>query len=141
MIGALLLAAQSARADDRGISGLWREVGATLIRCQGCLSIVRHGTVLTVVSEAGWSAVGTSDDYGPATYVSGAGRWRPDIGGEQANKPIEVHLFLATSRLIVVLMNTSDHGPSPYAKVNYERRLPPLAKDFGEVRKIKISRE
>lgn len=141
LIGTLLLAAQSVRADDSGISGLWREVGATLIRCQGCLSVVRHGTVLTVVSEAGWSAVVTANSYRPTSYASGTGRWRPNIGAKQADEPFEVHLSLADSRLVVVLMKESDHGASPHVKVNYERRLPALDKSFGKVRKIKISEE
>ncbi|MGF6174939.1 hypothetical protein [Ensifer sp. 4252] len=138
IIGALLLAAQSVRADDRGFSGVWRDVGAKPTGCEGCLSIVRHGTVLTIVSKAGWSAVATADSYVYASTASGTGRWQSDIGA--ANAAFEVYLALEGNRLFVVLMTKSDRGPSPHVKAIYEKRPPSEDENLGEVRKIKISR-
>ncbi|KOF17347.1 hypothetical protein AC244_17580 [Ensifer adhaerens] len=141
LIGALLLATQPARADDGEFFGLWREVGAKPIGYEGCLSIARHGTVLTIVSEAGWSAVAAADSYVYASYASGTGRWQPDIGGKYPHAPFEVYLALAGSRLFVALMTKSDRSPSPPVKLIYERRPPAEDEELGEVRKIKIGRE
>ncbi|WP_210179266.1 hypothetical protein [Ensifer sp. Root142] len=134
-----MLAAQSARADDRGFSGLWRDVGAKPAGCEGCLSIVRHGTVLTIVSEAGWSATATADSYVYASYASGAGRWQPDIGARDADAPFEVYLALGGNRLFVMLMTKNDRGPSLPVKLIYEKRPPAGDENLGEVRKINMS--
>lgn len=137
LFGTLLLAAPSGRAEDGRLSGLWREVGSTLIRCQGCLSIVRHGTVLTVDSEAGWSAVVTTDSYGYPSYAVGTGWWHPEAIAKHADAPFEVYLALAGDRLLVVSTTSGTHDP--FASVTYEKRQP--AQKRREVLRIKVSDE
>lgn len=137
LFGALLLAAPSAQAQESRLSGLWREVGSSPISCQGCLSIVRHGTILTVVSEAGWSAVVTVDGYGDPSYASGTARWA--VGPKRAEASSEVYLALGGSQLFVVLMTKSDRARKPYFKAIYDRRTHTEDEEMGDVRKINIS--
>lgn len=141
LLGALLSAATPSCAEDGRLPGLWREGGSALIKCDGCLSIVRHGTILSVVSEAGWSAVVTTDNYGYTSYASGAGWWRTDIDAGHRDAPFEVHLALKGSQLSVLFKTGSDRDPASYVKISYDRR--PRAGDEGkaEVRKINISDE
>lgn len=141
LLGALLLATSPSRAEDGRLPGLWRAVGSTLIRCHGCLSVVRHGTVLTVVSEAGWSAVLTADNYGSTSYANGTGWWRADIQAGRRDAPFEVYLALKDSQLSVVFVTGSDRDPSYYVKVRYERRPRDEDEGLGEVRKINIRDE
>lgn len=140
LLGAFLLAALPSQAEDGRLPGLWRAAGSTLIRCHGCLSVVRHGTVLTVVSEAGWSAVVNADNYGFTSYASGTGWWRTDIDAGR-DAPFEVHLALKGSQLSVVFTTRSDRDPAPYVKISYERRPHDEDEGLGEVRKINISDE
>lgn len=139
--GALLLATSPSRAEDGRLPGLWRAAGSTLIRCHGCLSVVRHGTVLTVVSEAGWSAIVNTDNYRSTSYASGTGWWRTDIDAGHRGAPFAVYLALKGSQLSVVFTTGSDRDPASHVKISYDRR--PRADDEGpaEVRKINISDE
>ncbi len=132
LLGALLLTAQSAEAEEGRLAGLWREVGSTLTRCQGCLSIVRHGTVLTVVSEAGWSGVATVGSYGYPSYARGTAQWRHDVGDNHAEAPMQLQLALRDGRLFVVLVTKSDRGRLSHIKAIYEQRPPAEEKGMPE---------
>lgn len=139
LLGALLLTAPSVGAEEGQLSGLWREVGSPPNDCQGCLSIVRHGTVFTVVSEAGWSGVATVDSYGYQSYAGGTAQWRHDVGAKHAEAPLQVQLALGGGRLFIVLVTKSDRGRSPPIKAIYERRPPAEDKGMAKVLKIKTN--
>lgn len=139
LLGALLLAAPSAGAEENRLAGLWREVGSTPVDCQGCLSIVRHGTVMTVVSEAGWSGVVTVEGYGYPAYASGTAQWRQDVDAQHVDAPSQLQLALGGGRLFVVLVKKGDRGRSSHIKAVYERRPPAEVKGVAEVLKIKTS--
>ncbi len=138
LLAALLLTAPSAGAEEERLSGLWREVGSPPIDCQGCLSIVRHGKVMTVVSEAGWSGVAIVDSYAYQLYARGTAQWRHDIGDTHAEAPSQVQFALRGGRLYVVLVTKGAGGLPSHIKAIYERRPPVEDKGAAGVLKIGV---
>ncbi|WP_068955712.1 hypothetical protein [Pararhizobium polonicum] len=138
IVAAAMLSPVSAFAEDPVFHGRWQQVDSNAGRCNTCLiAIVRHGELLTVTANNGWSAVIQADRRGQAPFSTGTGQWQNKASAVYSNAPFELGFARRGEQLHILMMVKSDDGTTnairavfsrPVPEINKRRGLPPVSR-------------
>ncbi|WP_426228075.1 hypothetical protein [Pararhizobium sp. DWP3-4] len=125
IVAAATLSAVAAYAGDPVFHGRWQQLGSNAGGCNACLiAIVRHGDILTVTANNGWSAVIQADRRGQALLAAGAGQWRNVTSAVYRNAPFELGFVRRDERLHILMVVKSDDGTTSTIKGVFSRPTP-----------------
>lgn len=142
IVAAATLSAVSAFAEDPVFHGRWQQVDSNAGRCNTCLiAIVRHGDILTVTANNGWSAVIQADRRGQALLAAGKGQWRNVTSAVYRNAPFELGFVRKDEQLYMLMMVKSNDGTTSTIKGVFSRPTPSIQErgSFPPVSKTSFS--
>lgn len=120
----LLLSAPAANAEEPGLSGEWQQVSSNAGHCSSCkITIMRHGSVLTVTANNGWSAAVQTDAPRNALWAAGTGRWQKGKGGAYSDAPFDIAIVLRGGLLQMMMLAKTGNGRSSTIKAVFKRQL------------------
>jgi hypothetical protein len=127
IVAAATLSAVSAYAGEPAFHGRWQQVDSNAGRCETCLiGIVRHGEILTVTANNGWSAIIQADRRGQALFATGTGQWRNVTSAVYRNAPFELGFVRKDEQLHMLMMVKSDDGTTSTIKGVFSRPTPSI---------------
>lgn len=127
IVAAATLSAVSAFAEDPVFHGRWQQVDSNAGRCETCLiAIVRHGDILTVTANNGWSAVIQADRRGQALLAAGKGQWRDTTSAVYRNAPFELGFVRKDEQLYMLMMVKSNDGTTNAMRGVFSRPTPSI---------------
>lgn len=128
IVAAATLSPVSAFAEDPVFHGRWQQDSNTG-RCNTCLiAIVRHGDILTVTANNGWSAVIQADRRGQALFATGTGQWRNKTSVVYSNAAFELGFARRDEQLHMLMMVKSDDGTTNAIRAVFSRPVPEIDK-------------
>lgn len=105
LAAAALLLPSAAYADEYGLPGDWQQVSSNAGQCSSCkITIMRHGSVLTIAANNGWSAVVQTDTPGNTLWAVGNGRWQEGKGGPYSGAPFDIAIVLKETQLQMMML-------------------------------------
>jgi len=127
VVAAATLSAVSAYADDPVFHGRWQQVDSNAGRCETCLiAIVRHGDILTVTANNGWSAVIHTDRRAQSLLAAGTGQWRNVTSAVYRSAPFELGFVRKDAQLYMLMMVKSNDGTISTIKGVFSRPTPAI---------------
>lgn len=143
IVAAATLSAVSAFAEDPVFHGRWQQVDSNAGRCNTCLiAIVRHGEILTVTANNGWSAVIQADLRGQRLLAAGAGQWRDTTSAIYSNAPFDLGFVRKDEQLYMLMMVKSNDGTTNAIRGVFSRPVPSVKErgSFPPVSKTTFSK-
>lgn len=132
IVAAATLPAVTAYADEPVFHGRWQQVDSNAGRCEACLiAIVRHGEILTVTANNGWSAVMQADRRGHMLLAAGAGQWRDKTSAVYSNAPFDLGFVRKDEQLHMLMMVKSNDGSTNAIRAVFSRPMPEIDKRRG----------
>lgn len=105
LVATALLLPSAAYAGEYGLPGEWQQVSSNAGQCSSCkITIMRHGSVLTIAASNGWSAVVQTDTPGNTSWAVGNGRWQKGKGGPYSNAPFDIAIALKDRQLQMMML-------------------------------------
>ncbi|WP_426125602.1 hypothetical protein [Pararhizobium sp. PWRC1-1] len=123
LFAAALLPPSTTYADDYGLPGEWQQVTSNAGQCSSCkITIMRHGSVLTIAANNGWSAVVQTDAPGNALWAVGNGRWQKGKGGPYSGTLFDIAVVLKGEQLQMVMLTEIDNRRAGTIKAVFTRQ-------------------
>lgn len=126
------LSSVNAYASEPVFHGRWQQMDSNAGRCDTCLiAIVKHGEILTVTANNGWSAVIQADRRGQALFATGTGQWRNTASVFYSDAPFDLGFARRGEQLHMLMMVKSDDGTTNAIRAVFSRPLPAIDKRRG----------
>lgn len=123
VVAALLLPSPAAYADEHVFSGQWQQVSSNAGHCSSCtITIMRHGSVLTVTANNGWTAAVQTDMPGNALWAVGSGRWQKGKGGVYANTAFDILIALRDEQLQMMMLTKTGNSRGGTIKAVFKKQ-------------------
>lgn len=127
----VLLSSQQARSEEDILAGRWKQVSSNAGKCATCtIGITKHGQVLTISANNGWSATAETGYNGPANKASGKGHWKIKSGSHYGNKAFDILLAVRRGKLTVIMVVEAINGRTQTIEAVFTKIAPdfPLRK-------------
>jgi hypothetical protein len=132
IVASAILPAVSAYAGEPVFHGRWQQVDSNAGRCETCLiAIVKHGEILTVTSNNGWSAVMQADRLGHALLAAGKGQWQDTASAVYSNAPFDLGFVRKDEQLYMLMMVKSNDGTTNAIRAVFGQPVPAAGKHRG----------
>lgn len=132
MVTAATLFTVNAYASEPVFHGRWQQVDSNAGQCKTCLiAIVRHGEILKVTANNGWSAVIQADRRGQALAATGTGQWQDTASAVYSNAPFDLAFARRGEQLHVLMLVKSNDGTTNAIKAVFSRPVPEIDRRKG----------
>ena len=120
---ATLLLPSAAYADEYGLPGEWQQVSSNAGECSSCkITIMRHGSVLTIAANNGWSAAVQADSPSNTLWAVGNGRWQEGKGGPYSGTLFNIAITLKGEQLQMVMLSETGNRRAGTIKAVFKRQ-------------------
>ncbi|MBB5534843.1 hypothetical protein [Rhizobium giardinii] len=125
IVAAATLSTIAAYADDSVFHGQWQQVSSNAGSCNTCLiTIIRHGALMTVTANNGWSAIIGTNLNTSSRFAEGTGRWQENVRSVYGNSPFDIAFALNDERLYMRMVVKIGNGTTHSIKAIFSRPLP-----------------